>query len=81
MVSDRGGHVARAKAVEHEGRKAVIDHGFGVRKVRGRDAEAAWHHHDSRELPLRLRFFEEGRNSLPSIASFGRAAELLMTWK
>ena len=35
----------------------------------------------SGSFPLRLRWSEAGRNSLPSIASFGSSAELLMTWK
>ena len=50
-------------------------------EVRGRDAEAAGTTMTSGSFPLRLRWSEAGRNSLPSIASFGSSAELLMTWK
>jgi hypothetical protein len=35
----------------------------------------------SGSFPLRLHLSEAGRNSLPSIASLGRSAGLLMTWK
>jgi hypothetical protein len=65
LVGDGGRHVARAKAVEHKRRKAVGNHVSACLRCEGAMPRLPGTTITSGSFPLRLRWSEAGRNSLP----------------